>query len=413
MADDAITERNPASLTLRLVLPVAVLVAGWIGFSLLVVDVETQSPPEKEKRTLRTRVATLEEIEYPVIIKTNAVVQSHNLVTVTTEVSGTITHLSPSFEVGSYFTKGELLVKIDSRNYATALSIAKSRLQAASSALDLAKLDEKRKLRLIERNAVSRAEVDVASATREQREADVELAQAEVEQAELDFSRTNVVAPFDGRVQAKNVGLGQMANANTSLGEIFATDFAEVRLPISARQRQFLTLPEFAEDPPLEVVLRDGITQSTKTTWKAKIIRTEGVLDESSRDLFAIARIEDPFGRESDHPPIRIGQPVVAEIEGIMLKHVIALPRAAVRQLDQIILVDKVDHTLSPLTIKPVWTTAEHVIVESSTIPEGKVLATTPMVYTPEGTKVEIIPDATPNTSIADASSGENESVSN
>lgn len=407
MATAAATDRDPASLLLRLALPVAVLAAGWLGFSQLTVQRETEPPPEREKRTLRTRVETLEVTDYPVIVSTNAVVQSHNPVTLTTEVSGSVTRLSPSFEVGAYFTKGELLVGIDSQNYATALKIAKSRLQAAKSALELAKLDEGRKLRLIEREAVSRAEVDVASATREQRKADVDLAQAELEQAELNLKRTEVVAPFDGRVQAKSIGLGQMANANTPLGQIFAIDFAEVRLPISARQRQFLRLPEYAEDPPVEVVLRDAITQSSDATWQAKIVRTEGVLDESSRDLFAIARIDDPFGRESDHQPLRIGQPVVASIEGVVLKDVIALPRAAVRQLDQIILIDSNDQTLLPLTITPVWTNAEHVIVKSDAIPEGKWLATTPMVFTPEGTKVEIIPAASPATSVADTASAD------
>src|SRR5690606_28987919 len=102
--------------------------------------------------------------------------------------------------------------------YETALAIAKSRLQGAESALELAKVDERRKLSLIQRNAVSQAEVDVASATREQAEAQVELAKSEVKQATLDVERTKIVAPFDGRMQGKSIGLGQMANANTPLG---------------------------------------------------------------------------------------------------------------------------------------------------------------------------------------------------
>jgi len=403
-----------APLLLRLSLPLAILALGWFGFSKLSVELDTEPPPEKEKRTLRTKVEVLKTTDYPVRIKTNAVVQPHNLVSLTTEVSGSVTRVSPSFEVGAYFTKGEVLVEVDAQNYATAVSIAKSRHQAAVSALELAKLDEGRKLRLIERDAVSRAEVDVASATREQREADVALAEAELAQAKLDLKRTKVVAPFDGRVQTKTIGLGQMTNANTSLGQIFAIDFAEARLPISARQSQFLTLPEYADDSPVEVKLRDGINNLSETIWHASIVRTEGVLDESSRDLFAIARIDDPFGRYSDHPPLRIGQPVVASIEGIVLHDVVALPRSAVRQLDQIILIDQQEQTLSAHTIESIWTNAEHVIVRSSAIPSGKWLATTPMVYTPEGSKVEIIPDASPTASIADSTSGsDSESVNN
>lgn len=403
MATENATTRQFGGLLLRAALPSLILLAGWFGFSKLSTEVEEKPRPAEEKRTLRTRVEELEIADYPIFIKTHGVVQAHNQVTLTSEIAGVIRSVSPSFEAGAYFAEGEVLVEIDQRNYKAAVSMAESRLLAAKSALALAKLNEERKLRLVESNAVSQAEVDAASATREQAQADVDLAVAQLEQAKLDLQRTRVVAPFDGRVLMKNIGLGQMAGPNTPLGAIFAVDFAEVRLPISARQRQYLTLPEFADDPPVEVELRDAINKASEAVWKAKIVRTEGVLDENSRDLFAIARINDPFGRSSDYPPLRIGQPVVASIEGIVLHDVIALPRGAVRQLDKVVLVDQQEQTLLPITIESLWSDAEHVIVNRSEIPAGMWLATTPMVYTPEGAKVEIIPEATLTSSIADS----------
>ncbi|MEQ8209894.1 MAG: HlyD family efflux transporter periplasmic adaptor subunit [Lacipirellulaceae bacterium] len=230
-----------------------------------------------------------------------------------------------------------------------------------------------------------------------------------LDQAKLDLKRTKVSAPFDGRVQTKMIGLGQMAGPNTPLGQIFAIDYAEVRLPISASQREFLTLPEFADDPPVEVELRDPITKASDTVWKAKIVRTEGVLDTDSRDLYAIARIDDPFGRRSKHPPLRIGQPVVASIDGVTLKDVIALPRAAVRQLDKVILVREDELTLLPTTITSLWSDDEHVIVDRSNIPPGMKLATTPMVFAPEGAKVDLIPEAMPTEAVANTTSSDSE----
>lgn len=413
MADTQPGSSSFASLLVRGILPLAILAAGWWGYSELAVEAKKEPPPEKEVRTLRTRVETLEVIDYPVEIETNAVVQPHNQVTLSAEVDGVVTHVSPSFEVGAYFTQGEVLVEIDPRRYETALAMAKSRLAGARSALELARLDEQRKLRLIERKAVSQAEVDVSSATREQAEAQLELAESDVEQAELDLARTKITAPFDGRVEVKNIGLGQMAGSNSPLGVIFAVDYAEVRLPISARQREFLSLPEFADDPPVPVVLRDAITRSSDITWQAKIVRTEGVLDQNSRDLFAIARIDDPFGRTSGHPPLRIGQPVVATIAGKVLEDVVALPRGAVRQLDQIVLVKQKDQTLLPITIEAIWSNGRHVVVDGSVIPEGTWLATTPMVYTPEGATVEIISDDTTSSIVDSKSAGTSDSATN
>lgn len=401
------TSQISRALALRLVFPCAILALGWLGFSFLSVEIEEESTPTPPKRTLRTKVVELKEVDYPVTINTNGVVQAHNRVTLAAEINGVITKVNPSFEVGSYFSKDDVLVEIDDRNYKTAVSIAESQLLAAKSALKLASLNEERKLRLIKANAVSQAEVESASAVREQSEADLELAATRLEQAKLDLKRTVVKAPFDGRVQTKNIGLGQMANANSPLGDIFAIDFAEVRLPISGLNRQFLKLPEFSSDSSVDVALTDALNDASEITWQAQIVRTEGVLDENSRDLFAIARINDPFGRKTGYPPLRIGQPVIASIGGITLKNVIALPRNAVRQLDKIVLVDRKELTLLPMTIESLWSDAENVIVDSSTIPQGMLLATTPMVYTPKGAKVEIIPDAVSPDSIAENASKE------
>ncbi|MDA1277753.1 MAG: efflux RND transporter periplasmic adaptor subunit, partial [Verrucomicrobia bacterium] len=145
--------------------------------------------------------------------------------------------------------------------------------------------------------------------------------------------------------------------------------------------------------PPLEVELRDAVGGASDTVWKAKIVRTEGTLDESSLELFAVARVDDPFGLASGHPPLRIGQPVTARIAGRVLTNVVALPRMAVRQLDQIILIDKQDLTLTPKTIVPIWADEEHIVVRDPAIHEGVLLSTTQLVYAPARSKVEIIPD--------------------
>ena len=394
---------NLPGLLLRIAIPCAILAAGWFGFTRLAVNVKEPPKPEPDAPLLRTRVEEIQVGDYPVFAKTNAVVQSHNQVTLTSQVSGRVDRVSPSFEVGAFFKEGDVLVEIDPRDYETALSVAKSQLAAANSELKLAKLVEERKMRLVESNAVSQGEVDVASASREQAEANVALAETQFEQAELDLQRTKIKAPFDGRVQTKLVGVGQMAGANNPLGDVFAIDFVEVRLPISSQQRRFLELPEFPDDPPVAVEFRDGIRETNETVWRGKIVRTEGVLDENSRDLYAVARIDDPFARETDMPPLHIGQPLVASIEGKVLRNVIALPRAAVRQTDMVVLVNPDDLTLKPLRVQPQWSDAEHVVVSAKSIPEGMWLAMTPMDYAPEGTKIEVIPAADGSASIADS----------
>ncbi|TWT65253.1 efflux RND transporter periplasmic adaptor subunit [Allorhodopirellula solitaria] len=394
-----------AGVLLRMAIPCAILAAGWFGFQRLAGEVERPPLPEPKEVLLRSRIEEIAIVDYPVVVKTHAVVQAHNRITLTSQVSGTVAKTSPFFEVGAYFKKGDVLVEIDQRDYQTALAIAESELAAAKSELKLAVIVEKRKLKLVESNAVPQGEVETASASREQAQANVALAETNVEQAKLNLQRTKFVAPFDGRVISKLIGIGQLAGQNAPLGEIFAIDYVEVRLPVSGEQRDYLDLPEFPDDSPLAVRLQDGIQQSNDSIWEGTIVRTEGVLDADSRDLFAIARIDDPFGRESGKPPLRIGQPVIASIDGKVLHDVIALPRGAVRELDQVVLVDRADQTLLPLQVKTLWSDAEKVIVSSAAIPPGMWLATTPMPFTPKGAKIEIIPPADAAITIADSTS--------
>ena len=113
----------------------------------------------------------------------------------------------------------------------------------------------------------------------------------------------------------------------------------------------------------------------------------------NSLELFAIARINDPFGLKSGHPALRVGQPVMASIAGKVLNDVVAVPRLAVRQLDQVYFVDKDELTLLGKTLDPVWSDEENLIVDDPTIEDGQLLAITRIVYAPDGAKVEIIED--------------------
>lgn len=352
--------------------------------------------PAAAPQTIRTRVMELRVRDYPVVITTHGVVQPHNAVTLSAQVSGQIAHLSPSFETGAFFSEGEVLAELDARDYQIALAMAEARQLGAKSALQLASLNHERNLKLARDKLISDTVADQSAATLAQDSAEVDSVRAQVDRARQDLERTRIRAPFAGRVRQKTVGLGQIVGPGTPLGAVFAVDFAEVRLPISSRELPFLDLPEQTRDPPLVVLLRDGVSNSAEPVWQAKIIRTEGAVDENSLDLFAVARVEDPFGIKSGQPPLRIGQPVTASIAGKTLTNVVALPRGAVRQLDQVVLVHRTNLTnltLMPKTIVPLWSDAEHIIVRDPSIGDRTLLATTHLVYAPSGARAEIIPD--------------------
>ena len=56
---------------------------------------------------------------------------------------------------------------------------------------------------------------------------------------------------------------------------------------------------------------------ATRQSWFGKVVRTEGAFDEESQQLFVVAQIDDPYGKnEGNSLPLKIGQYVSAKING-------------------------------------------------------------------------------------------------
>ncbi|MBT4798460.1 efflux RND transporter periplasmic adaptor subunit [Akkermansiaceae bacterium] len=382
----------------RLILPLMFLGMGWFAFD------HWMQPEVREKRQRglpqlpKTRVIELTVVDFEPQIETSGVIRAHNQITLTSQVSGRIVATHPQFEDGAYFEEGTILVELDKADFKTAVASAKS--QQAQALAILAQEQTRAKQARLDWEDLGYEEEpsDLVLRVPQLREAEarVEAAAAQLEQAERGLERCQIRAPFDGRMRQRMVGVSQTIGSGTSLASIFAVDYAEVRLPIEARHMRFLELPEEASDSPVKIILRDALDESNKVEREAWIVRTEGALNEQSLDLFAIARIDDPFGRESGKAPLRIGQPVSAKVPGRPFEKVVVIPRKAVRQLSRITVVDRDSHIITKRMVTPLWENDTDLIVSDEFLVDGTLLATAYLVYTPDGTPVEILPDPSP-----------------
>jgi RND family efflux transporter MFP subunit len=162
-----------------------------------------------------------------------------------------------------------------------------------------------------------------------------------------DLERTELRAPYAGRVRSESVDIGQFVNRGTPIARIYAIDYAEVRLPIPDEELAFLDLPLWRADETEvegpEVVLRARFAGADHE-WRGRVVRTEGEIDPQTRMVHVIARIKDPYAASDDgRPPLAVGLFVRAEIQGRMASNVIVVPRTALRNRDQIFLVDGED----------------------------------------------------------------------
>ncbi len=379
----------------RAAIPVAILLAGFVAWKILGVSVEEPKPRKHQVQRLKTEKAILNPTDYPVVIESQGTVRSQQATTITPLVSGTILSIRPVFEDGAFFKKDDILLELDPADLNTAVFASESRLAKAEAAL----IQEQARAKQAKLNWQDIGYLEEPSPLvlrvpqLREAEANVSAALADLEQTKRNLDRAKVRAPFDGRVKERLVGLGQAVGATTQLGEIFGTSTAEIRLPLAPAQLPFVALPFTKNDEPVQVLLTDALGDPeapVQHQWKARIVRTEGTLDPTSRELFAIAQIDDPFSLDSDLPGLRIGQPLSAEIEGILLKDVYVIPRQAMRGLNQIFLVEKDDPKIRKQNIVPVWSNTEVIIVRNDLSP-GDWLATSRLPYAPNGAPVEIV----------------------
>ena len=121
-----------------------------------------------------------------------------------------------------------------------------------------------------------RAEAEFAAA-----EAALATAKANLIRAKRDLNRTRIQLPYEGMVRSRSANLGQFVNPGKELGVVFATDTAEVRLPLTDQDLAFVDLPAAneitasgasAEGP---VVTLSAVQKGRMTTWIARIVRSE------------------------------------------------------------------------------------------------------------------------------------------
>ncbi len=317
--------------TKRILLVTGIL-AGAIGV-MMALSAMKPEPPKKdvENLDLLVDVYELEVSTENFQIQSQGTVRPRTQTILSSEVSGSIVSISPKFIAGGVFQEGEVLMRIDPTSYAVA--VIKSEALVAQRQIEF---DGAQKLR----SQGYRAEAELASAA-----AALASAQAELVNAERNLERTYIQLPYEGMVLSKDSDLGQFVNPGSQLGVTFATNYAEIRLPLTDQDLAFVEVPGTVEitqtggaDGPL--VKLSAIQKGRYTEWDAQIVRSEGVVDERSRVTYVVARVVDPYQLHSGGAALPVGTFVSASIAGSNAVDVIRVPRSTLRGSDQLLIVD-------------------------------------------------------------------------
>ncbi|MFT6194891.1 MAG: RND family efflux transporter MFP subunit [Cognaticolwellia sp.] len=345
-------KKNQRMIPLRFVLaPIAIILVAVIG---LVIFTVLSPKPEKKPVIIKAPLVEVKNIarqDVGFVIASQGNVLPSTQTQLISEVSGQITFVNEKFNIGGFFTQGEVLLSIDDINYQVALLQAQSQLDAAKAVLieEQAKKDQAEKQWLLTKKSLSKAPVLALRLPQLQKaKADIKAAKANVISAEVKLARTKIIIPYDAIVKEKQVDIGQYVSMGSALTTIFAVDYAEVRLPIKPRDVGFLNLPKInAKQSSSSTVDIYTKVNGTEHHWASNLTRYEGEVDSRSRVHYVIAQIDDPYSvlSSSKHQELRIGSFVNAKISGKEVKDIVTIPRDALHGANRVYLVDK-DNTL-------------------------------------------------------------------
>jgi RND family efflux transporter MFP subunit len=361
--------------------------------------VETEAV-EKVIPVVRVMPVQLESIRLS--IHSQGTVTARTVTELVPEIAGRILYISPSLVSGGFFKKGEILLRIDPHDYELALTRSEAEVAQAELRLDQEKAEafvaakewaelgsNKNPSPLVLR------EPQVAQA-----EAALRAARAMMEQAKLDLERTEITAPFNGRVSQKNVDVGQYVSRGGALAQLYSTDVAEVRLPIPNEELAYVDIPlshhydEKSGIPGPEVLIQ-ARWAGKDYRWHGRIVRTEGEIDSNTRMLYAVVQVKDPYapGKDPKRPPLAVGMFVEAEIIGNELTRAVVLPRAAIRGSSTVYVIDP-DGKLRFRPVDIFKRDREQVIVQSG-LEAGELVCVSPIETVVDGMEVRVIEQET------------------
>jgi len=383
-----------------------ILIIALIAGSVVLASYLIKTKPEPKKRVRKpstpvVEIMTPQPQSYTQTIRSSGSVEANRRTNLIAEVSGKVIQLKPAFEEGSYFNKGQHLLSIDPSNYRNAIVIAKAevsqRTLEVKNEQNLARLAE-RDFRLLgtnhRPNEIASRRPHIAAAS-----ANLEASKVRLQQARDDLSKTRIKAPYAGRLLSRSVDIGQYVTAGTLLGQIYSSDYVEVRLPLSLQEYEQLKLPHHYRNQhttpkqALPNVIFSTTIGNRSYQWEGKIVRTSAAMDERTRQIAVIARIDDPFTPQAEHntPPVKIGQFLKARILGNTLKDVYVIPTRATRQGREVMLYDNGQIRILPIQV--LARENDQLVISQDSLPAQPKLIITPMPSAKAGMAVRLLGD--------------------
>lgn len=198
-------------------------------------------------------------------------IDANEQIEVRSEVSGIVESIN--FNEGTFVSKGQTLFKINDIELRAQLSQARTKQSLASE-------NERRARLLLQKEAISQEEYDIASA-------DFRSAQAQTQLIQAQIAKTTVRAPFSGKIGLRSISKGTYVTPTTIIAKLVNTN--QVKITFSIPEK-YATLMKVNSALSFTVA-------GSKENYTAKIYAIEPEIEVATRTLKMRAIAENSKGK--------------------------------------------------------------------------------------------------------------------
>lgn len=327
------------------VLPLAIIAGAVVGMRALILKKPQVQVAERPPEAVLVDTEEVHETSPQIWITAYGTIEPAQEVALRPQVEGVVVEQNDRLVNGGLIGKGEMLLKIDPRDYELALEQREAALSQARASL---KMEEGRRL-------VAKREWellgDSVEATTESQElalrvpnyeesiAAVQSAESLVAQARLNLERTTIRAPFNCIVIQESVDTGQYLSSQNAFATLVGTDAYYVEASVPSQTLHWIDIPRDGQANGSPVTVIKDLEGSQTVEREGRVVGLLGEVDPNGRMARVRLELRDPLGLNEatkSSSPLLVGDYVRARIKGPVLDKAIEIPRLALREDDRV-----------------------------------------------------------------------------
>ena len=330
----------------------AIIIVG-AGIAGAIIFIKLKKPPERKEQGVQAPLVEVEQLhakDIPMMIQGYGTVNPKVEVDIIPEVAGKVVYIHPELIVGGLIHANETILRIDPRDYELAVRQAEAAVADAGVKLETEQAEAevaRTEWRQLHPDTEPTSPLVLREPQIRKAKAMLDSSEAQLATAQLRLERTSLSLPFDALITTENVDLGQYVVMGQPLAKAYGTSSVEIEVPLKDSELAWFDVfensifsngdPNSAKGTPAEV---KADFAGAEHTWKGYVVRTTGQVDRTSRMISIVVEVPEPFKVVDGRPPLLPGVFAKVLIRGNTLRNAVAVPRDAIREGNQMWLVN-------------------------------------------------------------------------